>query len=160
MYLALWIVTCIWFVGCSNGGAQETYDIVIENGRVMDPETNFDAIRNVGIKDGVIITISEEALDGDRVIDASGHVVAPGFIDTHAHGMDTVTNRLMLRDGVTSAGDLEYGSLQIDKFYADREGKSLINYFTGVSHEFARIAAMDGVIATENTFVYPVRGNR
>ena len=56
-------------------------DLVIAKGRVMDPETKLDAVRNVGIKDGKIVVISEESLEGARTIDATGHVVAPGFID-------------------------------------------------------------------------------
>ena len=48
----------------------------------MDPETGFDGIRNVGIKDGVIASITEDDIVGTESIDASGHVVAPGFIDT------------------------------------------------------------------------------
>ena len=51
----------------------------------MDPETGVDAVRNVGIRDGKIIRISSEALSGSRLIHASGLVVAPGFIDLHAH---------------------------------------------------------------------------
>ena len=133
------------------------YDVVILNGRVMDPASGLDAIRNVGIVGNRIVTVSEDELSGNETIDATGLVVAPGFIDTHTHAMDPMTNKMMLRDGVTSAGDLEYGSLQVAKFYEDREGVSLINYFTGVSHEYARIAVLDGVIATENTLVYPFR---
>ena len=63
----------------------QDYDIVILNGRVMDPETKFDGVRNVGIKDGKIASITEQAIRGKETIDAAGHVVAPGFIDTHAH---------------------------------------------------------------------------
>ena len=44
----------------------EDYDIVILKGRVMDPETKFDETRNVGIKDGKIVTITEDAISGDR----------------------------------------------------------------------------------------------
>ena len=62
------------------------YDLVILNGRVMDPETMHDAVANVGIKDGEIAAITKEAITGDETIDANGHVVAPGFIDIHAQG--------------------------------------------------------------------------
>ena len=61
------------------------YDVVINNGRVMDPETLFDDIANVGIKDGRIAEISKTPLKGAETLDATGHIVAPGFIDTHFH---------------------------------------------------------------------------
>jgi len=133
------------------------YDVVILNGRVMDPETNFDGVRNVGIKDGTIVTITEDKISGKETIDVKDHVVAPGFIDTHVHGHSGHSYKMYVRDGMTSAMDLECGSLQIGKFYDDRDGKALINYGTGVSHEFARIAVMDGVIGTESTFLYVTR---
>ncbi|MDA7747287.1 hypothetical protein N8878_08170 [Psychromonas sp.] len=62
------------------------FDIVINNGRVVDPETKLDAIRSVGIKGNRIAAISKKALKGAKVIDAEGLIVAPGFIDMHAHG--------------------------------------------------------------------------
>jgi len=58
------------------------YDLVIKNGRVMDPETLYDGVANVGITDGRIVEISREPLSGAEEIDATGHVVAPGFIET------------------------------------------------------------------------------
>ena len=136
---------------------RKPYDLVLEGGRVMDPSSGLDAVRNVGIVGDRIVAVSKEALKGKEVIDVSGLVVAPGFIDTHSHGMDPVTCKLMLRDGVTSAGDLENGSLDVKNFYERRKGKWLINYFTAVSHEFARTAVMDDVWATDSTFLYPVR---
>ena len=51
----------------------------------MDPETNFDGIRNVGIKDGIIGLITEKDIKGKETIDATGHAVVPGFIDVHSH---------------------------------------------------------------------------
>ena len=148
------LVTCIWFTGCSNGGAQESYDVVIQNGRVMDPETNFDAVRNVGIKDGVIVTITEESLTGARVIDATGHVVAPGFIDTHTHGLDPFSQKVYARDGVTSAMDTELGTLDFKRFFEEHDGYSIINYGSNASHEYARMKVLDGINPTESTFVY------
>ena len=72
----------------------QQYDLVLQGGRVMDPETGMDAIRNVGIRDGKIVSLSSETLSGRRVIQASGLVVAPGFIDLHQHGQDLASQRV------------------------------------------------------------------
>ena len=66
----------------------QDYDVVILNGRVMDPETKYDDIANVGIKNGAIAVITKNKITGQKSIDATGHVVAPGFIDLHAHGQN------------------------------------------------------------------------
>ena len=80
----------------------DNYDVVILNGRVMDPETNFDAVRNVGIKDGRINVITNEPITGSETINASGHVVAPGFIDTHTPSSDKYVIKMAMMDGVTT----------------------------------------------------------
>lgn len=67
-------------VGAGSSAAAQRYDIVIEGGRVMDPETGLDAVRNVGIARGKIVRIDHERLSGARVLSARGLVVAPGFI--------------------------------------------------------------------------------
>ena len=100
------------------------YDVVIQNGRVMDPETNFDAVRNVGIKNGRIEKISKSKLKGKETIDATGLVVAPGFIDTEQHGLSPWGIKVNLRDGVTTQMDFEGGALNIDEWYAAREGNT------------------------------------
>lgn len=130
----------------SFSAASETYDVVINNGRVMDPETNFDAVRNVGVKDGKIVVITEDALKGKQVIDAKGLVVAPGFIDTHFHFQMPIGYSLGLRDGLTSSMDFEMGCAgsYIEKWYKAREGVTGANYGCAVSHEFARAMFIDG----------------
>ena len=78
---ALFIVVAIIATAISPQVFAQTYDVVINNGRVMDPETNFDGVRNVGIKDGKIVAITTDAIKGKETINAKGHVVAPGFIE-------------------------------------------------------------------------------
>ena len=114
------------------------YDLVLEGGRVMDPETGTDAVRNVGIRDGKIARISSEALSGRRVVHASGLVVAPGFIDLHQHGQEMESQRVKALDGVTTALELEIGAPDVAQFLKAKEGRSLIHYGTAASHVAAR----------------------
>lgn len=93
-----------------NTALAETYDLVIRNGRVMDPETKLDGVRNLGVKDGRIAVVTEKEIDGTEVIDARNLVVAPGFIDHHMHGQDPFSVKISLRDGVTTGLDLEAGA--------------------------------------------------
>jgi len=89
--------------------SNESFDLVILNGRVMDPETLFDDIANVGIKDGRIVVITKSPIKGAETVDATGKIVAPGFIDTHFHFQAPVGYSLRLRDGLTSSMDFEMG---------------------------------------------------
>ena len=132
-------ILCLLVVGLSTTilSAQQ-YDLVIEGGRVMDPETGLDAVRNVGIRDGKIVRISSEALSGHRLLHASGFVVAPGFIDLHQHGQDIASQRLKALDGVTTALELEIGAPDVAGFLNAKQGHSLINYGTSASHAAAR----------------------
>ena len=118
--------------------SKQAYDLVLEGGRVMDPETGLDAVRNVGIRDGKIIRISPDTLSGRRVISVAGLVVAPGFIDLHQHGQDLASQRVKAMDGVTSALELEIGAPDVGDFLKSKEGHSLINYGTSASHVAAR----------------------
>ena len=112
----------------------QTYDVVILNGRVMDPETNFDGVRNVGVNNGKITAITKEQITGTETVNAEGHVVSPGFIDTHVHIVDLpFGQKLMLRDGVTTPLDLEVGAYPVDRFYNHMKGRSQTNYGATVS---------------------------
>ena len=129
-------------VSAVSSSSTEVYDLVILNGRVIDPESKTDAVRNLGIAKGKIKTISRSKLNGRDVIDARGLVVAPGFIDLHQHGQNEENFRFKALDGVTSALELEVGTGDVDRWYADRAGKSLINYGVSAGHLAARMAAM------------------
>jgi hypothetical protein len=122
----------------SNCVFAQQYDLVLEGGRVMDPETGLDAKRNVGIRDAKIVRISSEALSGKRVIHAAGLVVAPGFIDLHQHAQDIESQRVKALDGVTTALELEIGVPDVAEFLKTKERHSLIHYGTSASHVAAR----------------------
>ncbi len=112
----------------------DTYDVAILNGRVMDPESGLDAVRNVGIRAGKIAAISATPLNAKSTIDAKGLVVAPGFIDLHEHGQEPRNYEFQARDGVTTSLELEVGTDDVDRWYAAREGKSLINFGVSIGH--------------------------
>jgi len=60
--------------------------ILIKNGRVINPNTNLDEIKDIFIVDGLVKGIEDEISDkADRIIDARGLWVTPGFIDLHVH---------------------------------------------------------------------------
>ena len=118
----------------------QQYDLVLEGGRVMDPETGLDAKRNVGIRDGKIVRVSSEALSGKRVIHAAGLVVAPGFIDLHQHAQGIESQRVKALDGVTTALELEIGVPDVAEFLKMKERHSLIHYGTSASHVAASSA--------------------
>jgi dihydroorotase len=127
------------------------YDLVLAGGRVIDPESGLDARRDVGIAEGRIAAVAEGPLEGRERVDVSQLVVAPGFIDLHAHGQDPHSNGLQARDGVTTALDLELGAYPVATFYQDREGQARINYGVTVGHIPARLKLKHGVDA-----VHPV----
>jgi N-acyl-D-aspartate/D-glutamate deacylase len=116
----------------------QQYDLVLAGGRVVDPETGLDTLRNVGIRDGKIVRLSSEVLNGRRVIRVSGLVVAPGFIDLHQHAQDLASQRVKALDGVTTALELEIGVPDVGQFLKAKEGHSLIHYGTAASHAAAR----------------------
>jgi len=138
-----WIASLVLVAALAGGaGAQTTYDLVIANGRVMDPASGLDAVRHVGITGGKIATISATPLKGKRVIDAKSDVVAPGFIDLHEHGQNEEAYRMMVRDGVTTALELELGVADVPKFYADRASGQIVNYGASVGHIPARMQVL------------------
>ena len=124
------------------GALASTHDLVLANGQVMDPESGLNAVRHVGIKDGSVTAISTAPLQGKEVIDVTGLVVVPGFIDLHAHGQDRKSHRLQAQDGVTTALELEIGTFPIAKWYARKEGRGIINYGASVSHKSVRKAVL------------------
>jgi N-acyl-D-aspartate/D-glutamate deacylase len=121
---------------------QPNYDTVILNGRVMDPDSGFDAVQNVGVRDGKIVAITTDAIRGKATINAAGLVVAPGFIDLHEHGHEPVNYEFQAHDGVTTSLELEHGTDDVPHWYQQREGKALINYGVSIGHITVRMKVM------------------
>src|SRR6476661_8564575 len=142
MNLSRVVVIAACVLSACTSASKSTYDLVIAGGRVIDPESKLDGVRNVGIRGGRIEAISEEPLTGTRTIDAKGLVVAPGFIDLHEHGQNEESYALMVRDGVTSALELEVGTGDVAPWYAARDGGQIVNYGVSVGHIKARMKVL------------------
>ena len=120
--------------------ADAVYDSVIIGGRVIDSESGLDAVRNIALRDGRIAAITTEPVRGRETIDARGLVVAPGFIDIHAHGQTAETYRFYALDGVTTTLELELGTSDVDAWYRERGAGQRINYGVSIGHIKVRMA--------------------
>jgi dihydroorotase len=118
------------------------YDIVILNGRVIDPESKLDATRNIGIKEGSVKIVTVKPIKGKTTIDARGLVVAPGFIDMHQHGQDKENYTYKVLDGVTTVLELEMGTADVDRWYSEREGRTFVNFGVSIGHVPLRMEIM------------------
>ena len=121
-----------------------SYDRVILGGQVMDPASGLNAVRNIGLRDGRIAVITTEDLRGRDTVDARGLVVAPGFIDLHAHGQTPETYRFQSLDGVTTSLELELelGTSDVGAWYRERSGGERINYGVSIGHIKVRMSVM------------------
>lgn len=133
----------ILFCQLAVGRSAVEYDIVLTGGRVMDPETKLDALRNVGILHNRIVEISSVPLKGKQTINVSSLVMAPGFIDLHVNGRTKVEQEYQLHDGLTTALELEWGIENLKEWYASRQSKALINYGASVCWPYELFKAVD-----------------
>jgi len=125
-------------------------DILIKNGKIMDGTGNSWYYGNVAIKDGKIFRIAREAnLSANKIIDATGLVVAPGFIDVHTHleGDETkdpnATNFIF--DGVTTCitGNCGASNVDVGKYLRFIDSLKLsINVATLIGHNDVRKQVM------------------
>ncbi len=134
-------------------GLSQPYDIVIKQGRVIDPETDLDQICNIGIIGNQISDITKNSIKGKIVINATGLVVSPGFIDLHAHGQTNSAHRYQVKDGVTTALEMESGVAFIERWIEAKKGKSLINFGATAPHGFLRSISMVKNKSTANKLI-------
>jgi hypothetical protein len=145
LFLASLLLVLHFAAGSAQEVAEPSFDTVISGARVIDPESGMDTVANIGIRGNKIAAITEEPIVGSTVIDATGLIAAPGFVDLHAHGQDAYSERISVLDGRTSQLDLEAGALPVSKYYEYKAGRSIANYGASVSHVSARVLVMDGI---------------
>jgi N-acyl-D-amino-acid deacylase len=136
------------------GCGEEAYDIVLRGGQVLDGTGSEAFVADVGIRGDRIATVGR--LDGaaaHRVLDASGLVVAPGFIDLHSHASgglaseDRSPAHALLAQGITTAVINPDGGGPVDLV---RQRETLLEHGLGVNvaqmvpHSTVRTSAMGG----------------
>ena len=131
--------------GARAGAQGAEFTLVLNGGRVIDPETGMDGIANVGLVGDKIATITAESLNGQTVLDVSGLVVAPGFIDLHSHTPTPLGQQYQVQDGVTTALELEAGAYPVDQFGRSLAAGSIINYGASAGYGNMRNELMHGV---------------
>lgn len=116
------------------------YDLVINNGMVVDTINRTSSILNVGIKGGIIETVSTKQLEGKSVIDAAGKYVCPGFIDVHGHiDGHFYSGELSACQGITTTigGNCGLSPLDIGQFFEEQTaGGFYINQIEFIGHSF------------------------
>lgn len=134
------------------------YDILIRNGKIIDGAGNSWYYGDVAVKDGKIAAIGKLTnASANKVVDAKGIIVAPGFIDVHAHIENGVFQRPTadnyIYDGVTSVvtGNCGGSADDLKKFFWQMDSmKTSINIASLVGHNTVRRLAMglDNRLAT------------
>lgn len=130
--------------------------ILLQGGRVIDPATGSDRVADLLVENGRIAAVGTALFghsegagtvtpDDVTVVDVSGKVVGPGFVDLHSHVNSIAGQRLQARDGVSTALELEAGLLPVELAYATaaKEGRP-INFGFSASWGMARAEVLSG----------------
>ncbi|HEY5796189.1 MAG TPA: amidohydrolase family protein [Bosea sp. (in: a-proteobacteria)] len=119
------------------------FDLKIQGGRVVDPETSRDEVVDLAIKDGTIVAIGSISEPAQTTVNAEGLIVTAGFIDLHGHGQSIPADRMQAFDGVTTSLELEIGVLPVARWYDEQaDAGRILNYGASTGWVFGRIAAL------------------
>jgi len=124
---------------------------ILRGGRVIDPAAGTETVADVVVRDGRVAEISTVPVleDGATVVDVTGLVVGPGFVDLHSHVHSIAGQRLQAFDGVTTNLDLEAGLMPIERAYAEAAAAGrVLNYGFSASWADARGQVLSGVTPT------------
>jgi N-acyl-D-aspartate/D-glutamate deacylase len=123
-----------------------TYDVVLRGGRVIDPESGLDGVRDVAIAGDRVVAVGTGLPPGRQEADVAGQVVTAGFVDLHSHAHDLGSARLRVADGVTTALELEAGVTPVAAAYAAVAATGWpLNYGFAASWTLARMAVLSGL---------------
>ncbi len=111
----------------------QTYPLVIKNGRVIDPDSGFDGVIDVAIEGAKVVAVGA-GLVGLEAIDASGKVVAPGFIDLVSAEPNAFGVWFKAGDGVTTNLAMHGVNNYANAFFDRYAGESPI-HFGGAWHQ-------------------------
>lgn len=118
--------------------ATTTFDVVLAGGRVIDPETGFDAVMNVGLLGKVIAYIGPESLEGTTTIDVSGEVVGPGFVDILSYRPNPFGVWFKVADGVTTNLGMHGINNYANAFFKRFTGTVPVNFGGAFHQQFHR----------------------
>ncbi len=144
-WIVAWLACAALAAAPTSATQGAEYEVVLAGGRVIDPESGLDAVRDVGLRGGEIAALSVEPLRGRERVDVTGLVVAPGFIDLHSHSPTPLGQHHQLMGGVTTALELEAGAYPIDEFAQVLRGASVLHYGSSVGYGSIRVETKTGL---------------
>ncbi len=122
----------------SGPGPGHLFDVVVNNGRVVDPASGFDGLVNVGIDGDRITALLARPLEGRETIDATGLIVAPGFIDLLSYEPNEFGAWLKIADGVTSNLAMHGVGGSAEQFFEQYTGASPVHFGGAFHHHYWR----------------------
>ncbi len=124
---------------------------ILRGGRVIDPASGTETVADVLVRGDRVASVSPVPIVEPEatVIDVTGLVVGPGFVDLHCHAQSIAGQRLQAFDGVTTGLELEAGLMPVDRAYAEAAAAGrVLNYGFSASWAQARGQVLAGVVPT------------